>query len=368
MPTLKVSLGVLLLRFIMKKWQKKVVWITIVVSTVYSIGYFFVNLFQCGYFANIQEYLQKKQNNQCLGEPQILGMTYTFSAVNAVTDWVLTGIPFLVLHKTHMNRKQKVTVGFILLLGATSSIASVVRFKFIPSITAPTLSFFRTAAELGQWSVVEPGLGILAGCLMTMRPLFKRFLETARSMRNGSSAQRSQGTIPALGGSNGTQRSALAQRQGQAIHHMLNPGAAAGADKPTLERWSTDDPELGGLASPQLSPRVLEALAMRYNAQPSPDRRRQPAEFVTSALGPTMPPTPPDDEEGPLPAPRPLEFNAPRLHEFNSPMPYGSAASRPRTQDSSESSGIQVTNTLQQEYHDVSPASTRPHETNSRPF
>ena len=50
MPTLKVSLGVLLLRFIMERWQKKVVWVTIVLSTVYSIGNFFVNLFQCGYF------------------------------------------------------------------------------------------------------------------------------------------------------------------------------------------------------------------------------------------------------------------------------------------------------------------------------
>jgi hypothetical protein len=379
MPTLKVSLGVLLLRFIMERWQKKVVWITITLSTVYSIGYFFVNLFQCGYFANIQEYLQKKQNNQCLGEPQILGMTYTFSAVNAVTDWVLTGIPFLVLRKTHMNSKQKATVGFILLLGATSSIASVVRFKFIPNITAPTLSFFRTAAELGQWSVVEPGLGILAGCLMTMRPLFKRFLETARSLRNGSSAQRSQGTIPS--GSNGTQRSGgTLPRQRQQIRQMLNPGALRpGADKPTVERWSTDDPEIG-LASPQLNPRVLEALAMRYSAQPplaqplgpQLQHQREPPDFVTSALDPTPTPLP---VQAPLLAPRPQEFNTSRLQEFNSPRPYGQSASRPRTQESNLSPGIQATNTLQQEFHDVDArqsqdlaSSTRPYDSDARRF
>jgi hypothetical protein len=374
MPTLKVSLGLLLLRFIMEKWQKKVVWITIVLSTVYSIGYFFVNLFQCGYFANIQEYLQKKQNNQCLGEPQILGMTYTFSAVNAVTDWVLTGIPFLVLRKTQMNNKQKATVGFILLLGATSSVASVVRFKFIPNITAPTLNFFRTAAELGQWSVVEPGLGILAGCLMTMRPLFKRFLETARSLRNGSSGQPSQGTIPS--GSNGTQSSGgVLSKQ---TRQILNA-----ADKPTLERWSTGDPEIG-LASPQLNPRVLEALAARYGAQPLPapsvpslgprqQHQRGPPEFLTSALDPT--PTQLPAVQAPLPAPRPQEFNTSRLQEFNSPLPYGQSASRPRTQESNVSSGVQVTNIVQQEFGDIITrqsqdlaSSTRPYDSDARRF
>jgi hypothetical protein len=382
MPTLKISLGVLLLRFIMEKWQKKVVWITIVLSTIYSIGYFFVNLFQCGYFANIQEYLQKKQNSQCLGEPQILGMTYTFSAVNAVTDWVLTGIPFLVLRRTHMNSKQKATVGFILLLGATSSVASVVRFKFIPNITAPTLSFFRTAAELGQWSVVEPGLGILAGCLMTMRPLFKRFLETARSLRNGSSAQRSQGTLPS--GSNGTKRSGGTQpRQGSMIRQTLGPAALlpTGSDKSTVERWSSDDPEIG-FVSPQLNPRVLEVLALRYSAQPvaaaptaisTGPQRHQPTEFVTSALAPTPPPQEAAQQE-PLPAPQLREFNAPRLYEFNSPKPYGQSASRSRTQDSSVSSRIQVTSSVRQEFHDIGSntlpedlaSSLRPHETDSR--
>ena len=380
MPTLKVSLGVLLLRFIMEKWQKNVVWITVVLSTVYSIGYFFVNLFQCGYFANIQEFLQKKQTNQCLGESQILGMTYTFSAVNAVTDWVLTCIPFIVLYKTHMNSKQKATVGLILILGATSSVASVVRFKFIPNITAPTLSFFRTAAELGQWSVVEPGLGILAGCLMTMRPLFKRFLETARSLRNGSSARPSQGTDPS--GSNGTQRSGVPlPRQRSAMRHMLGPAALPdGADKPTTERWSIDDPEIG-LASPQLNPRVLEALVRRYSAQPLPApsaramgsrQQHQPTEFVTSALAPSPPP---QEAQEPLPAPRPREFNPPRLHEFNSPRPYGQSASRPRMQESNLSSGIQITNTIHQEIHDISnplpevlASSTRPHKPDLRPF
>jgi hypothetical protein len=43
------------------------------------------------------------------------------------------------------------------------------------------------ATNIAIWSTIEPGAGIVAGCLATLRPLLKRFLDTARSMRSSAS-------------------------------------------------------------------------------------------------------------------------------------------------------------------------------------
>lgn len=46
--SLKVSLGLLLLRVLVKRWMKWVIYVTMVVSVVYGLVYFFIVLFQCG--------------------------------------------------------------------------------------------------------------------------------------------------------------------------------------------------------------------------------------------------------------------------------------------------------------------------------
>lgn len=51
----------------------------------------------------------------------------------------------------------------------------------MPKLAASGLSFFAEAHYLAIWSTVEPGLGIVAGCLATLRPLFRSVLRTAFS-------------------------------------------------------------------------------------------------------------------------------------------------------------------------------------------
>ena len=41
--------------------------------------------------------------------------------------------------------------------------------------------------NIAIWSTIEPGAGIVAGCLATLRPLLKRFFVTARSIRYSAS-------------------------------------------------------------------------------------------------------------------------------------------------------------------------------------
>lgn len=55
-------------------------------------------------------------------------------------------------------------------------IASCIRFKYVPKLAIGGLEFFGQSQKLAIWSTVEPGLGIMAGSLATLRPMFRSFL------------------------------------------------------------------------------------------------------------------------------------------------------------------------------------------------
>jgi len=44
------------------------------------------------------------------------------------------------------------------------------------------------AVNIAIWSTIEPGAGIIAGCLATLRPFVKRFVATARSVRSSATS------------------------------------------------------------------------------------------------------------------------------------------------------------------------------------
>lgn len=51
----------------------------------------------------------------------------------------------------------------------------------MPKLATGGLRFFAEVQLLAIWSTVEQGLGITAGCLATLRPLFRSFLRSAFS-------------------------------------------------------------------------------------------------------------------------------------------------------------------------------------------
>jgi len=103
-----------------------------------------------------------------------LGAAYTQASVSALTDWSYALLPLFVLHNTNMRKREKQTVLAILSLAATGSIASLIRFKYIPALVEGIIIFFSRSVGVANWSCVEIGLGIIAGCLATLRPLFRK--------------------------------------------------------------------------------------------------------------------------------------------------------------------------------------------------
>jgi hypothetical protein len=167
---LKLSLGLFFLRVVIKKWLRKIIYATMALSTAINIYHCFFVLFSCG---NPSLYLENTLHRKCVRKSVEVGLAYEQATITTVTDWVFALMPIPLLWNATMDRRSKISVGLILSLGAFGSICSIVRFKYIDSL-GDRDDFFWNAANVSIWSTIEMGTGIVAGCLATMRPLFKR--------------------------------------------------------------------------------------------------------------------------------------------------------------------------------------------------
>ena len=101
-----------------KPWEKKVVYVSLGVCTLFNIGYFFFAVLQCGIFQDAFQFWTKLISNQCITPIQILGVSYTHAVLTAITDWTFALLPIAMLRESQLAKREKIIVGFILALGA----------------------------------------------------------------------------------------------------------------------------------------------------------------------------------------------------------------------------------------------------------
>ncbi|PGH11554.1 hypothetical protein AJ79_04812 [Helicocarpus griseus UAMH5409] len=97
---------------------------------------------------------------------------FFLSASGIVTDWTLAILPAWLLWDVRLKRRIKVTVAFILALGAFASCATIVRLRYLLLYNDPQ-EFVLNSARIAVWSILELGIGIFAGSLGHLRPLLR---------------------------------------------------------------------------------------------------------------------------------------------------------------------------------------------------
>jgi hypothetical protein len=175
MIALKLSLASFFLRIIVEQWQRRFVYVVAIICTSYGIGYFFFACFHCGIWGNGEAYWLKRIEGRCASNAAILGTGYTFAIITAVSDFTLAMLPIPLVWKAQIRPREKLIVSGILALATVGSIASMVRIKWIPVLAQQNLAIWENVLLLGISSVIELGLGILAGSLCTLRPLLRKF-------------------------------------------------------------------------------------------------------------------------------------------------------------------------------------------------
>ncbi|KAI4741375.1 hypothetical protein E4T50_08177 [Aureobasidium sp. EXF-12298] len=171
---LKLSLAFFYLRIVIQRWQRWVIYITVTVFSLYGLTYAFIYLFRCG--SNVNDQLFYRAEGNCIPDNTLFIMTYVFGAVDTLTDFIYAFLPIYVLWNSNMPLGMKFTAGFLLCIGSVSSICALIRVATLSNLTSVT-GFFKQAVQTGLWSVIEPGLAIIATSLAACRPLWRKFFE-----------------------------------------------------------------------------------------------------------------------------------------------------------------------------------------------
>ncbi|KAH6648816.1 hypothetical protein BKA67DRAFT_373382 [Truncatella angustata] len=108
-----------------------------------------------------------------------------FGIINMVNDVVILVVPIPRIVRLHMNKRKKVSVAGIMLLGSFVCVASIVRIYYLKRLTIEADVTWILGPAFG-WSSLEPSVGIIAACLPTYAPLFRSIRDKSTNSGKGT--------------------------------------------------------------------------------------------------------------------------------------------------------------------------------------
>ncbi|KAI1295825.1 hypothetical protein F5Y03DRAFT_301499 [Xylaria venustula] len=190
----RVSIALFLLRIAVKKWHRMVLHAVISTTTVTTTAYFFIVVFQCSPPSYFWERIREGATGSCNHADAIEISTLVWGSLAVAMDWILGLLPIAMLWNVRINRQSKIGIAAILGFGIVAGIALIIRLVYVQQTgqgTRNTGPPGPASVALEISAIVELALGIIAGCIATMPPLFKRM-----GLDFGSSTKRLTGTIP----------------------------------------------------------------------------------------------------------------------------------------------------------------------------
>ncbi|GLA87694.1 hypothetical protein AtubIFM56815_002122 [Aspergillus tubingensis] len=199
----RISIALALLRLTVSRVHTILLWCVVGVSIIVGLVFWFMLTFEC---KPVSHFWQRTKPGHCMSIDKLLDIAYVYSVTAMLCDFTLGLLPIFLVWKLQMSRQTKAALAGILSLGCIASAGVIVRIPFLP--TYKDAEFLYATTQISIWSNVEAGLGITAGCLVTLRPLFRwlggtsysptRSKKTSGSMplssMNGQHASRSEHT------------------------------------------------------------------------------------------------------------------------------------------------------------------------------
>ncbi|RDW62106.1 hypothetical protein BP6252_11539 [Coleophoma cylindrospora] len=171
MMFIKLSICVLLLRIAIRPLYIWILRISMVVVGLWSLAIFLYDIFQCTPVQAQWDYTI--HTYKCVGPNSIVSAAYAISVMTILSDWLYALLPIPMIWNINMTAQAKFTVGIILSLGIFASIATLIRMRFLIDLTnVDDILYAGTNPMI--WTLVEPGVAIVAASLITIRPLLRK--------------------------------------------------------------------------------------------------------------------------------------------------------------------------------------------------
>ncbi|RFU34709.1 hypothetical protein B7463_g1634, partial [Scytalidium lignicola] len=107
-----------------------------------------------------------------------------YSAISVIADFVLAALPWVILWNLQMKKKEKLVIGGAMSLGFFAMICGVVRTIAVRDLSTRADYSYGTISLI-LWSSTELLVTMLAACISTLRPLYKKFRGNYSSNEGG---------------------------------------------------------------------------------------------------------------------------------------------------------------------------------------
>jgi len=190
--TIKLSVSALLLRIAVKRVQRYIIYSQILVTVLFTVAALILSIFACRpvqYFWMQYDPLGQSRGTCVIDAPGIAILLYVYVGHAVIADFTFAILPWYFIRGSSLTPRDKISIMAVLGMGMLAGISAVVRAPYVHDIEMSTDITF-ACADLTIWGSLEPGLGLIAASISTLRPLFRNFL--AKSRLFGSSIPHKQ--------------------------------------------------------------------------------------------------------------------------------------------------------------------------------
>ncbi|KAK5659586.1 hypothetical protein OQA88_788 [Cercophora sp. LCS_1] len=180
MATAKVSLGLFLLRIVVKTWHMVLLWavsiITLLVSMVVAV------LFWTQCLPPRALYDPRVQGTCNFG---IAPFSMLLGSTCIVADFFFAGFPWIIIWNLNMKYREKITIAASLSLGIVAGAAGIIRTVSLEGIASR--NYTEDTVPLIVWSAVELAVTMICIGIPVLRPLYRRMRGLGSTDQSNSS-------------------------------------------------------------------------------------------------------------------------------------------------------------------------------------
>ncbi|KAK8008177.1 hypothetical protein PG991_010728 [Apiospora marii] len=132
----------------------------------------------------------------CASTDAMIGLSYTSTAVSIATDMACAVLPGVILWRTQMAFRTKISVTVLLSFGSFASISTMIRTPYIEYYRTPLDNLPYHVGNIVLWSNIESAIGLVAGSLPSLRRLIMAKVKKSSSQEGASSGYNNGASTP----------------------------------------------------------------------------------------------------------------------------------------------------------------------------
>ncbi|EAW14121.1 uncharacterized protein ACLA_071540 [Aspergillus clavatus NRRL 1] len=171
----KSAFALTLLRIVVQRWLIAVLWFIIVTMNLANVLAAMFVFLQC---KDPRASWNHAIPSECWPTHVFTDFSLFVGSYAATQDFVLVLLPWIIVWKLQMKKKEKIAVALAMSMGIFAGTAAIIKSRYLVTLSAKAdLTWELTPLLI--WAGVEDGLAITAASISTLKPLLSRFFPPA---------------------------------------------------------------------------------------------------------------------------------------------------------------------------------------------